>query len=187
MPETHAPAGAKKRDLVITRVFDAPVDQVWRAFVDPEFVMLWWGPHGFTCPVARMDVRVGGTSLVTMSSPEHGDHHRTWHYQEVLPMHRIEYIRKATDEDGNEVDPSTVGMPPGFPRLQRHAVALEAVGDNRTKLTFTEYDWSGGPMMELSKVGLEECLDKMAAIFTAHGSMEPEADRRPETARRSKE
>jgi uncharacterized protein YndB with AHSA1/START domain len=117
-----------------------------------------------------MDVRVGGTSLVTMSSPEHGDHHRTWHYQQVVPMQRIEYIRKATDKDGNAVDPATVGMPPEFPETQRHAVALEVVGDNTTKLTFIEYDWAVGPMMELSKVGLEQCLDKMAAIFAEPGS-----------------
>lgn len=169
MPDTN-----EKRDLVVTRVFDAPVEQVWRAFVEPEYVKRWWGPYGFTCPVARMDVRVGGTSLVTMSSPEHGDHHRTWHYQQVAPMRRIEYIRKATDEDGNAVDPASVGMPPEFPVTQRHAVVLEVAGDHRTTLTFTEYDWPVGQLMELSKAGLEQCLDKMAAIFADSGPASPE-------------
>ena len=60
----------KKRDLVVTRVFGAPVEQAWKAWVDPEYVMQWWGPEGFTCPVAKMDFREGGTSLVCMRAPK---------------------------------------------------------------------------------------------------------------------
>ena len=48
---------SKKRDLVVTRVFNAAVKQVWKAWTDPELVMRWWGPTGFTCPVAQMDFR----------------------------------------------------------------------------------------------------------------------------------
>jgi len=36
--------------VVVTRVFDAPVEQVWNAWVQPELVMQWWGPTGFACP-----------------------------------------------------------------------------------------------------------------------------------------
>lgn len=155
----------KKRDLVVTRVFDATVEEVWQAFVEPDKVKQWWGPVGFTCPIANMDVRVGGTSFVVMSSPEYGNHYMNWHYQKIVPLQRIEYIRKATDKDGNEVDPTTVGMPPEFPETQRHAVTFEPLGENKTKITFTEYDWPEGQLMEVSKAGLEQCLDKMAAIF----------------------
>jgi len=44
----------KKKDLVFTRVFNAPVTQVWKAWTDAERVKKWWGPDGFSCPVARM-------------------------------------------------------------------------------------------------------------------------------------
>ena len=47
----------KVRDLVVTRVIDAPVEQVWKAWTDPELVKQWWGPDGFTCPLARIDFR----------------------------------------------------------------------------------------------------------------------------------
>jgi uncharacterized protein YndB with AHSA1/START domain len=45
------------RNVVVTRVFAAPVERVWRAWSDPNDVMQWWGPTGFTCPLANMDFR----------------------------------------------------------------------------------------------------------------------------------
>ena len=62
-----------KRDLVVTRVFNAPVKQVWKAWSEPELVMRWWGPNGFTYPVARMDFREGGTSDANFRSNQCGD------------------------------------------------------------------------------------------------------------------
>jgi hypothetical protein len=44
-------------------------------------------------------------------------------------------------------------------------VTFEDLGNDKTELTFTEYDWTVGQMMEMSKMGREECLDKMAANF----------------------
>jgi uncharacterized protein YndB with AHSA1/START domain len=52
-------AESKKRDLVVIRVFDAPVEQVWKAWTDPRQVMRWWGPKGFASPLAKMDFREG--------------------------------------------------------------------------------------------------------------------------------
>lgn len=53
-------------DIVVTRIFDASSQQVWNSWTESAEVMRWWGPSGFTSPLARMDVRVGGTSLVCM-------------------------------------------------------------------------------------------------------------------------
>lgn len=47
-------------DLVFVRTFDAPREQVWNAFMDPNLVPRWWGPHGTTTTVEEMDVRPGG-------------------------------------------------------------------------------------------------------------------------------
>jgi len=155
----------EKRDLVFTRVFDAPVEAVWQAWVAPELVMQWWGPDGFSCPVAKMDVREGGTSLVCMSSPAFGDQYSTWLYGKITPMQRIEYILNLADKDGNKIDPVSIGMPADFPPDVRNLVTFRDLGDGRTELTVTEYDWTVGHMMEMSKLGMEQCLDKMAAIF----------------------
>ncbi len=155
----------KKRDLVVTRVFDAPVEQVWKAWSDPEHVMRWWGPSGFTSPVAKMNFREGGTSLVCMSSPEYGDQYSTWQYRKIVPMQRIEYIHNLADKDGNKIDPTSIGMPADFPQDLRNLVTFKDLGDGKTELTVTEYNWTVGQLMEMSKMGLEQCLNKMAAIF----------------------
>ena len=158
----------KKLDLVITRVFDAPIEEVWKAWSDPEYVMRWWGPDFFTSPSAKMDFREGGTSLVCMRAPKNlggRDMHSTWAYKRIVSLQSIEYIHNLADKDGNKADPITLGMPPDFPKDQRNTVTFEIVGDNKTQMTVTEYGWTEGQMMELSKMGLEQCLNKMAAIF----------------------
>jgi uncharacterized protein YndB with AHSA1/START domain len=48
-------------DLVFERTFDAPREQVWKAFTDPDLIPRWWGPHGTATTVVEMDVRPGGT------------------------------------------------------------------------------------------------------------------------------
>ena len=159
---------SKKRDLVFTRVFDAPIDLVWKAWTDPQRVMKWWGPEGFSCPVAKIDFRKGGTSLVCMRAPkEFGgqDLYSTWKYQKIVPMERIEYIHNLADKDGNKIDPASIGMPADFPQDLRNLVTFKDLGKGRTKLTVTEYDWPVGEMMKMSKMGMEQCLNKMAAIL----------------------
>lgn len=152
-------------DLVITRTFDAPVEQVWNAWTDSAAVKQWWGPDGFTCPLAQMDVREGGTSLVSMSSPQFGTHYSIWHYQEIIPMQRIEYVHNLADQDGNKINPVDVGMPHDFPQDQRHVISFRPVGENQTELTITEYGWTEGEMMKMSRMGMEQCLDKMAHLL----------------------
>lgn len=158
----------KKKDLVFTRVFDAPVEQVWKAWVEPELVMQWWGPDGFTSPSAKMDFREGETSLVCMRAPkEYGgqDMYNTWTYEEIVPMKRLVYILRFADKDGNMMDPTEQGLPPEMPKEVRNEVTFKKLGKGKTGVTVTEYDWPVGLMMEMSKMGMEQCLDKMAASF----------------------
>ena len=48
---------ATRHDLVITRILDVPVEQVWQAWSEEEYVKQWWGPTGFTCPVASWSLQ----------------------------------------------------------------------------------------------------------------------------------
>jgi uncharacterized protein YndB with AHSA1/START domain len=154
-----------KHDLVINRIIDAPIEQVWQTWIDPALVKQWWGPDGFTCPLAEIDFRVGGTSLVCMSSPEFGDQYSTWHYTKIVPLQRIEYIHNLADKDGKKIDPASIGMPADFPQDMLNLVVYKDLGDGRTELTITEYDWTVGHMMEMSRLGMQQCLAKMNAIF----------------------
>jgi len=162
---TDTTNNTKKKNLVFTRVFDAPVEQVWKAWTEPKMVKQWWGPDHFTCQLAKMDFREGGTSLVCMRAPkEFGgqDMYNTWTYTKIVPHESIEYILKFADKDGNMVDPTTQGLPPDMPREVRNGVTFKDLGNSKTELTVTEYDWTVGKMMEMSKMGMEQCLDKMA-------------------------
>ena len=160
----------KKRDLVVTRVFDAPLELVWKAWTDPAHVMQWWGPDHFTSPSAKMDFREDGVSLVCMRAPQEfggQDMYSTWLYQKIVPMERIEFIQNLADKEGNLIDPAQLGLPPEFPRDIRTVVTLKDLGNGRTEMTVIEYSM---PMADTeigrnAEIGLNQSLDKMAASF----------------------
>ncbi len=158
----------EKKDLVMSRVFNATVEQVWKAWSDPQDVMRWWGPTGFTCPLVKIDFREGGTSLLAMRPPkEFGDQdlYSTWMYQKIVPIEQIEYIHNLADQDGQKIDPVTINMPADFPQNQLHTITFKVLGANETELTVTEHGWPVGQMMQMSEMGMNQCLDKMAALF----------------------
>jgi uncharacterized protein YndB with AHSA1/START domain len=163
-------ANSSTRDLVVTRVFDAPLELVWKAWTDSEYVMKWWGPDYFTSPSAKIDFREGGASLVCMRAPKDFggmDMYSTWVYQKIMPMERIEFVQNLADKDGNRIDPAAIGMPPEFPRDIRTVVTFKDLGKGRTEMTVTEYDMpaSDAEMGKNAELGLNQSLDKMARIF----------------------
>lgn len=155
----------EKQDLVMRHVFDASVAQVWQAWTDAALIQQWWGPDGFTCPVAELDVRVGGSAFLGMANPQFGTHYSLWEYQEIVPMERLVFIHNLADADRQKVDPQSVGMPPEFPIEQRQVIEFKAVGETQTEVIVTEYAWTVGQMMEMSRMGMEQCLAKMAKLF----------------------
>jgi uncharacterized protein YndB with AHSA1/START domain len=157
-------AGRFERDVVVRRFLRASPERAWRAWNEGEQVRRWWGPVGFTCPVANMDVRPGGKSVVCMRSPDGRDMYSVWQYTSVQAPVRVEYVFNLSDDAGNVVDPSTVGMPAEFPTNVRHVVTFTPV-DSGTELTVTEYGYTSPRFYELSKVGLEECIDKLEATL----------------------
>ena len=159
-------------DMVLTRTFDAPVEAVWRAWTESDLVKRWWGPQGFTAPVADMDVRVGGRSLVCMRAPaEFGgmDFYNTWTYERVEPNERLDFVQRFADSTGASVDPATLGIP-GVPLLVPHSVRFVALGPDRTEVTVTESGYASAEVVETSRMGMAQCLDKMAAIFAPDGA-----------------
>lgn len=159
-------SGAQKFNVVVTRLFDAPVEQVWKMWSETERVRQWWGPTGFTCPLARIDFREGGTSLVCMRAPaEYGgmDMYNTWTYTKIVPLQRIEFLNHFSDADANRVDPSAHGLPVDVPSEVPHVITFSALADGKTQMTVTEYGYGSQQIVEMSKAGLEQCLDKMQA------------------------
>ena len=97
-----AAAEASGRELVATRVFDAPRALVFRAWTTPEHVGRWWGPRGFTTTTYAMDVKPGGVWRYCMHGPDGADYQNKVTYVEVDDPERIVYDHDGGDDD---VDP----------------------------------------------------------------------------------
>jgi uncharacterized protein YndB with AHSA1/START domain len=105
----------------------------------------------------------GGTTLVCMRSEQGWELYNTWTYRSIEPMNRIEFVHGFADENGTPVTPAELGLPPGIPDEVRHEVRLSAIDDHTTELTVHEFGYPNAEIVEVSRVGLEQCLDKMAA------------------------
>lgn len=150
-------------EVVVSRIFEAPLDKVWRMWTDAALVMQWWGPDHFTCPSAIMDFREGGTSIVCMRAPATfggGDNFSIWTYTKIVLHERIEFIQNLASSDGHKQKPQDLGMPPDFPEDVRTVVTFRSMGKNRTEMTVTEYA-DFGQMSHFAKLGLEQSIGKM--------------------------
>lgn len=151
---------SSKEAVVIERVFDAPIDLIWQMWTNPEHFKNWYGPKGFTVPIADMELRVGGKRLVCMESPDGSmKMWTTGEYTEIVPNERLVYTESPADENGNVVSPSVMGMPDGYPAKTEVTVLLEDLGE-RTKMVMTH---AGVPADSGANAGWEQAFAKMAA------------------------
>ena len=88
------------REIVIERVVNAPRELVWDAFTDPEQVVKWWGPTGFTTTIEIMDVRPGGTWKHVMHGPDGTDYPNKSTFDEVTKPERIAYSHSGGTKGG---------------------------------------------------------------------------------------
>ena len=98
-----ASAHALERELVITRIFDAPRSLVFKAWTDPEHLAQWWGPKGFTAPVCEIDARVGGAIRIHMRSPDGAVYPMKGEIREIVAPERLVFTNIAVDEAGNHI------------------------------------------------------------------------------------
>jgi uncharacterized protein YndB with AHSA1/START domain len=154
-----------KEDLVVTRIIDAPLELVWKAWTDPQHVVRWWGPKHYTSPSAKIDLREGGRYVFCMRAPaDQGgqDSYTSGVYKKIVPMQFLEFTQGLSDKDGNPIDPAQLGMPPDFPAEIRTTISFQAKG-NMTELTITEFDWPVSQMYVYSYAGMQQSIDKLAA------------------------
>ena len=148
--------------LVLTRVFDAPRNLVWKAWTDPIHFMRWWGPKNYTAPVCKIDFREGGKYLFCMRSPEGQNYWTTGTYKEIIPMEKIVYTDSFADEHGNAVHASYYDMPgDDWPMELTVTLTFEDLGQ-KTRMTLTHAGISSGLMREMTGAGWNESFDKLA-------------------------
>lgn len=161
-------ADGSRDAVVIERNFDAPVDLVWQMWTDSEHFKAWYGPEGATVPVAKMDVRVGGTRLVCIEMQSPDGPMRMWftgEYLEVIKNERLAYTESMSDENGNVSSPAEQGLPEGHPATTEVRVELEARG-SRTRMLMTHV---GVPGDSAGAAGWAMAIDKLAAHVETHG------------------
>lgn len=90
--------GSSDREIVITRLLNAPRELVWEAWTNQEHVGNWWGPRGFTTTTHEMDVRPGGMWRFIMHGPDGIDYKNKIVYVEVLKPERLVYEHGGEDE-----------------------------------------------------------------------------------------
>jgi uncharacterized protein YndB with AHSA1/START domain len=154
--------------VVIERTLDAPADLIWQLWTQPEHFAAWYGPNGAVIPVARMDVRVGGTRLVCMAMETPNGTMQMWftgEYREVVENKRLVYTESLSDERGNVLSPTEAGMPAGHPTTTEVHVELDDLG-GRTKMVLTHV---GVPADSPGATGWTMALEKLAAYLAARG------------------
>jgi uncharacterized protein YndB with AHSA1/START domain len=114
-------------EIVITRVFNAPREMVYKAWTDPIHIAQWWGPKGFTTRVMELDLRPGGRSRYVMVGPDGTEYPGEGVFREIVPFERI----VTTDEFGEDYDKAAnADLPQGMVLT----VIFEDL-DGKTKLT----------------------------------------------------
>lgn len=159
-----------KNELVIERIFDAPIETVWKYWTEPEYFKKWWGPKIFTCPTVSIDLKVGGKFLGCMRGTE-GDYKdkdfwSTGTYKEIIPMKKIVVTDSFADERGNVVSSDHYGMK-GMPLTMLVTVMFEEMPDGKTKMTLRHQGIKDIPDEHRKGMdqGWRESFDKMAAVL----------------------
>lgn len=151
--------------VVIERVIDAPVELIWRMWVEPEHFAAWYGPDEVAIPVAKLDVRVGGTRFVCMEMPSPQGLVRMWftgQYKEVVENRRLVYTESISDEHGNVADASAPGSHATSTEVR---VELEDLG-GRTRMVLTHV---GIPAGSPGASGWAMAIDKLTIHAEAGG------------------
>ena len=137
-----------KLELVITRVLDAPPILVYKAWTEPEHMVRWMGPRGFTAPSAKMDVRPGGQYRALIRSGEGKDYWFRGVYREVVEATRLVFTF-AWEEDGE--------------RGQENLVTVTfAEEDGKTRMTFHQAEFDSVGQRDGHRGGWSSSFDRLA-------------------------
>ena len=151
---TSAALQTAERELVITRVLDAPRSLVFKLWSRPEHLARWWGPQGFTTISCEMDVRPGGAWFRCMRSPEGTLYTKRGIYREIVPPKRLVFTYVNEDADGR-LGPETLVT-----------VTFEEHGA-KTRLTLHQSGFESVSERDAHAGGWTSCLERFAEYLAA--------------------
>ena len=151
---SDAPTKTAELELVITRLFDARRELVWKAWTERERVMRWLGPKEFTALDFEMDRRPGGAWHSRMGSPEGTEHSNRGVVREVVEPERLVFTFAWDDEDGK----------PGREML---ITITFAEHDGGTEMTFAQAVFESAEDRDGHQEGWNESFDKLAEYLAS--------------------
>jgi uncharacterized protein YndB with AHSA1/START domain len=168
MGEKNESAGG---DFVITRLFDAPRELVFKAWTEPKRMAEWWGPRIFTTPVCQMDVRPGGKFRIVMRGPDGSDHPCIGVYRAIEPPSRLVFTinhSELPEQWHDLVNPNRDKSRGRSAYEAQITVRLDEEG-GKTKLTLSVRFDSAAIRDMFLKLGMNEgwssSLDKLADLL----------------------
>jgi len=141
---------SEDRELVITRVFDAPRELVFQAWTDPKHVMSWWGPKDFTMTSWTMDLRPGGAWRGCIRSSKGLDYWSQGVYREIVPPERLVFTF-AWDGEHNQ------------PTTETLVTITFADSGGKTKFTFRQTPFTTVEDRDSHEEGWSESFERLAA------------------------
>lgn len=149
-------AATSKRELVLTRLVNAPRERIYRAWTEPGLLKQWFAPLPWTTPRAELDVRPGGASLIVMRSPDGKEFPNRGVYLEVVKNERLVFT-----------DAYTEAWVPSEKPFMTVVLALEDEG-GATRYTARARHWTAADREAHEKMGFHEgwgkCVDQLAAL-----------------------
>ncbi|PSH68881.1 polyketide cyclase [Phyllobacterium brassicacearum] len=144
------------RDLVLTRIIDAPRQKVFRAWTDAELLKQWFAPLPYTTPHAELDVRVGGANLIVMRGPDGNEFPNRGVYLDVVQNERI----VVTDAFTKAWEPSEKPFMTVILTFEEHG--------GKTKYTALVRHWTAADRETHEKMGFHagwgKCTDQLEAL-----------------------
>ena len=105
---SSAATESAERVLEIERIFDAPRNLVFKAWTEPEHLVHWYGPRGFTLPSCKLDLRPGGSWRSCMLSAEGREYWVKGVYREIVESERLVFTYAHENQDGTVVHETLV-------------------------------------------------------------------------------
>lgn len=102
-----SPEAPPERVLVITRILDAPRELVFKVWTQPEHLVRWWGPPGYTLPSCKAEFRPGGAYRYLMRSPAGIDSRLVGVFREIAAPERLVFTF-AWEDEGGKLGPETL-------------------------------------------------------------------------------
>ena len=151
---------------VVDGVLSAPRELVWQAWTQPEHVTRWYGPTGMDGHACEIDLRVGGSYLWGLRSPDGFEFYNAGVFREIVPHERFVATMCMADAAGNAVPASHYGMPEGAPSETVLSVSFADLGDGTTRLTVRQEGWGDDAMATGAGGGWVQAFDKLAGVLS---------------------